>query len=149
MKETFRLFYQTVFLQNSSRPLHNESFWIMNNYCCGRCVPRQLLKCTWRNTVTFFRTLVESQKRLKGTEMCPVDILEKRLFEKKLIWINWINWFGFHFIHIYIYILYIYIYIYCIYRYCIYIYIYCIYIINIYIYIYIFIGKTEVIEQKK
>ena len=50
-------------------------------YCFGRLLQRQLSRFTRWNTVTSFRTVVKSNKDLKGTE-----IFIQRYFRKKLVW---------------------------------------------------------------
>lgn len=82
--DIFQLFFGKAFSKKILYVRNQYWFCWANNCCCGRAVKEQLSRFTWRNTVTFIRTLVKSHKCLKGTmtymkkqKHSPEDVLEK------------------------------------------------------------------------
>ena len=66
----FQLFFGTDISQ--TRRLHIRNLYLFskpNSYSCGRALQGELSKFTWRNTATAFKTMIESHKDLKGTEV--------------------------------------------------------------------------------
>ena len=79
--EIFKFFGQAI-SENSFKPLIVKVFYLLrmsDDYCLRRAVQGQLSQCNSRNTATFLRAIVKSQKALKGTKVFACECSGRNL----------------------------------------------------------------------